>query len=120
MPTRYCAEVLKTCLDYWNRFVPDVFSSVCVANTAVASGGMSGFGAAPAGQQHPRAAMYAQIMQQLRLLMIERMARPEEVRASCSSLFQVFTTKKWGANAPCLAFCAPRCMPRSCSSCAYS
>lgn len=69
-------EVFKTCLDYWNRFVPDVFSSVCAPG--VLQPGLANFGM-PAPGLHPRAALYSGVMQQLRLLMIERMARPEEV-----------------------------------------
>lgn len=70
-------EVFKICLDFWNYFVPDVYASVTTgmadANAAFAFGG-----AAPAatGRRH----LYGAVLSRLRLLMISRMAKPEEVR----------------------------------------
>ncbi|KAK9807779.1 hypothetical protein WJX72_008954 [[Myrmecia] bisecta] len=66
-------EVFKICLDYWNYFVPDVYASVTTieANAQFAFGG-------PA-VNASRKALYAQVLSRLRLLMISRMAKPEEV-----------------------------------------
>lgn len=63
-------EVFKTCLDYWNYFVPDVYS------TTMDPTGQFSFGQNPAAQ---RKALHAKNLSKLRLLMISRMAKPEEV-----------------------------------------
>jgi exportin-1 len=69
-------EVFKICLDYWNYFVPDVYASVTTgladANAPFAFGG-------PAPAATGRRALYAPVLSKLRLLMISRMAKPEEV-----------------------------------------
>ena len=72
------AQVLKITLDYWNFFVPDVFSSAAVidANAAFAFAGP-----VPVAN---RRLLYAGILSKLRQLCITRMAKPEEVRASSS------------------------------------
>ena len=77
------AQVFKICLDYWNFFVPDVYASV---TTGLADGSASfAFvgalpppGAAAAGRKH----LYREVLSRLRLLMITRMAKPEEVRGN--------------------------------------
>lgn len=72
-------EVFKICLDFWNYFVPDVYASVTTgmadANAAFAFGGAA---PAVAGRRH----LYGAVLSRLRLLMISRMAKPEEVRCS--------------------------------------
>ncbi|BDA47056.1 Exportin-1 [Coccomyxa sp. Obi] len=69
-------EVFKICLDFWNYFVPDVYASVTTgmadANAAFA------FGGAPAAMTGRRQ-LYAAVLSRMRLLMISRMAKPEEV-----------------------------------------
>jgi hypothetical protein len=67
-------QVFKITLEYWNFFVPDVFSSVSTldVNAPFAFGGP----VAPSN----RKALYAAVLSRLRLLMITRMAKPEEVR----------------------------------------
>ena len=66
--------MFKITLEYWNFFVPDVYSSVSTldANAPFAFGGP----VAPSN----RKALYAAVLSRLRLLMISRMAKPEEVR----------------------------------------
>jgi exportin-1 len=68
-------QVFKITLEYWNFFVPDVYSSVSTldVNAPFAFGGP----VAPSN----RKALYAAILSRLRLLMISRMAKPEEVSA---------------------------------------
>jgi exportin-1 len=68
-------EVLKICLDYWNHFVPDVYSTVA-AEPNFAFGAAAAAGAAP---PRSRRALYAGVLSRLRALMIARMAKPEEV-----------------------------------------
>mmetsp|Transcript_13459 Transcript_13459/g.38211 ORF Transcript_13459/g.38211 Transcript_13459/m.38211 type:complete len:1071 (+) Transcript_13459:123-3335(+) len=63
-------EVFKTCLDYWNYFVPDVYS------TTMDPAGQFSFQQNPAAH---RKSLYAKTLSDLRLLMISRMAKPEEV-----------------------------------------
>ncbi len=67
-------QVLKITLDYWNFFVPDIFSSAAVidANAAFAFAG-------PVPMANRRA-LYSGILSKLRQLCITRMAKPEEVR----------------------------------------
>ena len=70
-------QVFKIALDYWNYFVPDVYASVSTgladANAAFAFGG-------PAAPASGRRQLYGGVLSKLRLLMISRMAKPEEVR----------------------------------------
>eukprot|EP00798_Chlamydomonas_sp_ICE-L_P000521 gene521-1934_t len=67
-------EVFKTCLDYWNFFVPDVYASTCAMDPALV------FSFAPTTPQPPRRkALFASILTKLRNVMICRMAKPEEV-----------------------------------------
>lgn len=76
-------EVFKICLEYWNFFVPDVYSSVCTIEPTSAAVQFSFGGAAaappPAGGGVARKALYQKTLTQLRALMIARMAKPEEV-----------------------------------------
>eukprot|EP00271_Cylindrocystis_brebissonii_P003986 TRINITY_DN15300_c0_g1_i1.p1 TRINITY_DN15300_c0_g1~~TRINITY_DN15300_c0_g1_i1.p1 ORF type:complete len:1098 (+),score=241.20 TRINITY_DN15300_c0_g1_i1:845-4138(+) len=99
-------EVFKVCLDYWNSLVCDLFQSEChtdavasaplglvgklTANDGVAGmldgGGapglmlpLAGGGLPGTGAQSQRRALYSLPMSKLRLLMISRMAKPEEV-----------------------------------------
>jgi hypothetical protein len=67
-------QVFKICLDYWNFFVPDVYSSAAVADANIT---FSFAGAPPPGAG--RRELYAAVLSQLRGLMISRMAKPEEV-----------------------------------------
>jgi exportin-1 len=77
-------EVFKICLEYWNFFVPDVYSSVCTiepaSQAAVAAFSFGGAAqTAPGGTGVARKALYAKTLSQLRALRIARMAKPEEV-----------------------------------------
>lgn len=66
-------EVLKICLDYWNFFVPDIYSSVTAEpNAAYAFAGAQKV-------RTGRRQFFGGILSQLRSLMIARMAKPEEV-----------------------------------------
>ena len=74
-------QVFKIALDYWNFFVPDVYTTLSTgladANAAFAFGGPPAGGNAAKGRKQ----LYAAVLSRLRLLMISRMAKPEEVRA---------------------------------------
>ncbi|XP_020230039.1 protein EXPORTIN 1A isoform X1 [Cajanus cajan] len=83
-------EVFKVCLDYWNVLVSELFEPPqrCMVNTAVASPNMIGLQVPvmPPGmvdglgsQLLQRRQLYAGSMSKLRMLMICRMAKPEEV-----------------------------------------
>lgn len=86
-------EVFKVCLDYWNLLVCDLFQTECTdAGVAAAVGpGASPFAFGAAGGLAPpqpaagplsgsqRKQLYAAPMSKLRLLMVSRMAKPEEV-----------------------------------------
>lgn len=74
-------EVFKISLDYWNFFVPEVYSSVQTALVEM-NGGFGGFGGQPnGGADNSRKRFFSQVLSRLRLLMITRMAKPEEVRS---------------------------------------
>ena len=72
-------ELFKTCMDYWAFFVCAVFSSDCglayTANPFSALGTANG--AAPPGASLKQ--IHADLLSKLRLLMICKMAKPEEV-----------------------------------------
>ena len=68
-------EVLKICLDYWNFFVPDVYSSVAQEPNAA----YAPFGSDASKIRTGRKAFYEGISSSLRAMMIARMAKPEEV-----------------------------------------
>ncbi|KAL6757535.1 exportin [Haematococcus lacustris] len=68
-------EVFKTCLDYWNSFLPDIYASACAMTDTT-----SVFSFSPVPQQPlRRKVLFAGILSKLRQLMISRMAKPEEV-----------------------------------------
>eukprot|EP00899_Mesostigma_viride_P028462 jgi/Mesvir1/8800/Mv02704-RA.1 len=83
------SEVFKVCLDFWNWLVSDLFSSECTSTGDVPGITFPNFAAPPAvttpvpgappGMQSQRKFLYANPMSRLRLLMISRMAKPEEV-----------------------------------------
>lgn len=74
-------EVFKTCLDYWNFFVPDIYTSSCTGADPTGVQFMfappvpHGLAPPPAG----RKLLYRPVLSKLRQLMICRMAKPEEV-----------------------------------------
>ena len=70
-------EVFKITLDYWNYFVPEVYSRFQTSVVEM-NGGFAGF-ATPNGTDHGRKRFFANVLSRLRLLMISRMAKPEEV-----------------------------------------
>eukprot|EP00887_Chlorella_sp_A99_P002494 scaffold10.g2494.t1 len=77
-------EVFKICLDYWNFFVPDVYSSACTIEPAPPGGqqfafGGGGGGGGSIGGGAGRKQLYSKVLSRLRALMIARMAKPEEV-----------------------------------------
>lgn len=67
-------EVFKVCLDYWHVLVCDLYQS-----DGDAAGGAEFSFAPAAGGGGSRRMLYAGSMSQLRLLMVSRMAKPEEV-----------------------------------------
>lgn len=72
------AEVFKVGLDHWNRFVPDIYTSVQQASIQVGHPLFQGRNPA-APSQHPRLLLYDSTLKGLRKLMVERMVKPEEV-----------------------------------------
>lgn len=74
-------EVFKITLDYWNYFVPEVYSRFQTSVVEM-NGGFAGF-ATPNGTDHnSRKRFFSTVLSRLRLLMISRMAKPEEVMPS--------------------------------------
>ena len=67
-------EIFKICLDYWNFFVPDIYSSATTQDT------LAPFAFQGLQNHQSRKVLYGKVLSQLRLLMISRMAKPEEVR----------------------------------------
>jgi exportin-1 len=66
-------EVFKICLDYWHFFVPEVYSSTYLEQAAH-------FAFTPAAAPRTsRKQLYAPVLSRLRLVMISKMAKPEEV-----------------------------------------
>jgi exportin-1 len=70
-------EVFKVCLDYWNHLVCDLFQSECSLDQPPPTFGFQHLGATM--PSSGRKQLYAMPMSRLRLLMISRMAKPEEV-----------------------------------------
>ncbi|KAK9862358.1 hypothetical protein WJX84_007629 [Apatococcus fuscideae] len=66
-------EIFKICLDYWNFFVPDVYTSATTQDT------LAPFAFQGLQNHQSRKVLYGKVLSQLRLLMITRMAKPEEV-----------------------------------------
>ncbi|CAK9231678.1 unnamed protein product [Sphagnum troendelagicum] len=78
-------EVFKVCLDYWNSLVCDLFQSECNMEAAPALAplglqiGIGGMGDGLGSELSHRKLLYSGPLSKLRLLMISRMAKPEEV-----------------------------------------
>lgn len=70
-------EIFKITLDYWNYFVPEVYSRFQTSVVEM-NGGFAGFSTSNGTDQN-RKRFFADVLSQLRLLMISRMAKPEEV-----------------------------------------
>ena len=66
-------EVFKSCLDFWNYFVCEVYSSSAIQLVGQV-GLMYGHS-----EVKDRVEMYREVLSQLRALMLVRMAKPEEV-----------------------------------------
>ena len=69
--------MFKVCLDYWNHLVCDLFQSECSLDQPPPTFGFQHLGATM--PTSGRKQLYAMPMSRLRLLMISRMAKPEEV-----------------------------------------
>ena len=63
-------EVFKSCLEYWNKLVTDLY------NESAFAGEPSLLATKPSNQ---RKLVYSQILSRLRVVMINKMAKPEEV-----------------------------------------
>lgn len=75
-------ELFKTCLDYWTSFVCDIFSHECSLDSRPKHDfAFMGSNGGPLGGQKPasRKQLHAEILSKLRLLMICKMAKPEEI-----------------------------------------
>ena len=70
--------IFKICLEFWLHLVTDVYNSQKVA-LLQAPGLMLGRGFGGGTQRSPRLQMYAPLLSQLRLVLIGKMAKPEEV-----------------------------------------
>ncbi|GAA6019734.1 hypothetical protein JCM10207_009246 [Rhodosporidiobolus poonsookiae] len=74
-------EIFKICLEYWAKLVADLYDEMQkfpggeMGNPLLSLGG---FGA-PASGQPGRRGIYTEVLSNLRLVMVERMAKPEEV-----------------------------------------
>lgn len=80
-------EIFKICLEYWAKLVADLYDEMqkfpggeLAANPLLSLGGMSGFGGAGGAGGQGRRGIYTEVLSNLRLVMVERMAKPEEVR----------------------------------------
>lgn len=67
-------EVFKTCLEYWNHFVMEIYSTAVTRTT----GQMNYYNNHMGGWKDKRS-YFDGILSQLRTLMLCRMAKPEEV-----------------------------------------
>jgi len=76
-------ELFKICLEYWNVLTSDLYHSECqVARALFQPPPQSALVLAPSTLSpaaSPRLQLYAPILQKLRVLMVSRMAKPEEV-----------------------------------------
>jgi exportin-1 len=77
-------EVFKVCLEYWSKLVMELYNemqlssvSSSVLNLSNSQGSLSGSGIGS--NSALRKQMYAEVLRQLRVVMIERMVKPEEV-----------------------------------------
>lgn len=85
-------EIFKICLEYWAKLVADLYDEMqkfpggelAAANPLLNLGGFGGPGAS--GAQPGRRGIYTEVLSNLRLVMVERMAKPEEVREKESAL----------------------------------
>ena len=77
-------EIFKICLDYWNFFVPSIYSGVQISS-GYTNGIFPGYGGLHI-MENSRKRLYSQVLSRLRLLMITRMAKPEEVSQPASAL----------------------------------
>ncbi|GAA5840344.1 hypothetical protein JCM5353_002789 [Sporobolomyces roseus] len=83
-------EIFKICLEYWAKLVADLYdemqkfpmggdlASNPLLNLSLA-GGSAGFGGGGGNGQQGRRKIYTEVLSNLRLVMVERMAKPEEV-----------------------------------------
>jgi exportin-1 len=74
------SEVFKICLDYWLHLSNDLYTLDCsfLASQSVATGVVP-MGGASRVVMHPRKALYAEVLSRVREVMINHMAKPEEV-----------------------------------------
>ncbi|EJU05532.1 crm1 protein [Dacryopinax primogenitus] len=75
-------EVFKMCLEYWGKLVSELYDEMTalpLRDGTAAFGALSLGGPPVIGQISGRRALYDQILSQLRLVMIEKMVKPEEV-----------------------------------------
>jgi exportin-1 len=86
-------EIFKTCLDFWNHFAKELYCADILLKSSSAAGlqssGQVGFGQSNgqfqnngyggAGQFRPKHVIFDSILHSLRILMIDHMAKPEEV-----------------------------------------
>ena len=74
-------EVFKVCLEYWTRLVSDLYNEYPFATSMEpgASAGSSNLFLGSIIHTNSRRAMYSEILSSLRLVMVERMVKPEEV-----------------------------------------
>ena len=86
-------EVFKICLEYWAKLVADLYEEMQkfpmgemnnpLLNLSLGGSGMfAGVTGGPAG----RRSIYTEVLSNLRLVMVERMAKPEEASRVCPSL----------------------------------
>lgn len=72
-----CAQLFKICLEYWNLLTSDLYHTECQFQPPPQSAlVLSPAALSPAS---PRRQLYAQILSSLRVLLVTRMAKPEEV-----------------------------------------
>jgi exportin-1 len=71
--------VFKVGLDYWNRFVPDIYTSLQQATISQLTNPLFAGRNPTVSSQHTRLLLYDSTLKGLRKLMVERMVKPEEV-----------------------------------------
>ncbi|KAJ3194094.1 Karyopherin transporter [Irineochytrium annulatum] len=77
-------EIFKTCLEYWSKLVAELYEEIQqIPNVEIPLLNLSGIGTSamqPSLASYPlRKHIYTEILQNLRMVMIERMVKPEEV-----------------------------------------
>eukprot|EP00051_Salpingoeca_urceolata_P013954 m.176775 g.176775 ORF g.176775 m.176775 type:complete len:1074 (+) comp17952_c4_seq1:181-3402(+) len=70
-------EIFKICLEYWNALAASLYTETVNPFGGAAAASPLMLGAAP--QASPRRMLYAPILSRVRLVMISKMAKPEEV-----------------------------------------